>query len=127
MSHLMSLLGVKRTWAFAPHMSAFDPKRTLVVLANVASLSRHDASPEPAGRGNEAARFHQSDRWWGGRMATWGARTTTGIYAPHRRAHELRGGRSGSAGAPDGIPASAATVGLDERWQRADRHSLECG
>jgi len=23
-----SLLGVKRTWHFAPHMSAFDPKRT---------------------------------------------------------------------------------------------------
>src|SRR5215475_9530696 len=23
-----SLLGVKRTWAVAPHMSAFDPKRT---------------------------------------------------------------------------------------------------
>jgi len=25
---LRSLLGVKRTWAVAPHMSAFDPKRT---------------------------------------------------------------------------------------------------
>src|SRR5262245_28319196 len=25
----MSLLGVKRTWRFALHMSAFDPKRTL--------------------------------------------------------------------------------------------------
>jgi hypothetical protein len=24
----MSLLGVKRTWIDAPHMSAFDPKRT---------------------------------------------------------------------------------------------------
>jgi hypothetical protein len=29
MSHLMSLLGVKRTWPIAVHMSAFDPKRTL--------------------------------------------------------------------------------------------------
>src|SRR5215510_5096122 len=28
MSHLVSLLGVKWTWAFAVHMSAFDPKRT---------------------------------------------------------------------------------------------------
>ena len=28
MSHLMSLLGVKRTWPIALHMSAFDPKRT---------------------------------------------------------------------------------------------------
>jgi len=31
MSHLMSLSGVKRTWALALHMSASDPKRTLVV------------------------------------------------------------------------------------------------
>jgi hypothetical protein len=29
MSHLMSLSGVKRTYPFALHMSAFDPKRTL--------------------------------------------------------------------------------------------------
>ena len=28
MSHLVSLLGAKRTWACAVHMSAFDPKRT---------------------------------------------------------------------------------------------------
>ena len=28
MSLAMSLLGVKRTWLFALHMSAFDPKRT---------------------------------------------------------------------------------------------------
>jgi len=28
MSHLMSLSGVKRTWPFALHMSAYDPKRT---------------------------------------------------------------------------------------------------
>jgi hypothetical protein len=28
MSHLMSLSGVKQTWALALHMSAFDPKQT---------------------------------------------------------------------------------------------------
>ena len=28
LSHLMSLSGVKRTWLFALHMSADDPKRT---------------------------------------------------------------------------------------------------
>jgi hypothetical protein len=28
---LRSLLGVKRTWVGALHMSAFDPKRTLAV------------------------------------------------------------------------------------------------
>jgi hypothetical protein len=30
MSHLMSLLGVKRTCLFALQMSAYDPKRTFV-------------------------------------------------------------------------------------------------
>ena len=30
MSHLVSLLGVKWTWAFAVHMTAFDPKRTSI-------------------------------------------------------------------------------------------------
>src|SRR5262249_22762988 len=30
-----SLLGVKRTWCFALHMSAFDPKRTSVLLSNL--------------------------------------------------------------------------------------------
>ena len=28
---LWSLLGVKRTWLIAAHMSAYDPKRTLAV------------------------------------------------------------------------------------------------
>jgi hypothetical protein len=30
----MSLLGVKRTWLVAAHMSAFDPKRTSTALHN---------------------------------------------------------------------------------------------
>src|SRR5215470_10396125 len=36
MSHLMSLSGVKRTWCFAAHMSAFDPKRTSVPYGRLA-------------------------------------------------------------------------------------------
>src|SRR5215467_11976820 len=32
MSQLRSLLGVKRTWVDALHMSAFDPKRTLFII-----------------------------------------------------------------------------------------------
>jgi hypothetical protein len=32
---VMSAIGPKRTWANAPHMSAFDPKRTLPRLANL--------------------------------------------------------------------------------------------
>jgi hypothetical protein len=39
-SLLRSLLGVKRTWLVAAHMSAFDPKRT---LKPVAQPSRHTA------------------------------------------------------------------------------------
>src|SRR4029434_7457317 len=78
------------------------------------------------GDDNEATRLYQNCRL-SGRMATWGARATAGTYAARGRAHEFRGQRSGSAGAPDGIPASTAAVGLDERPQRADRHSLECG
>src|SRR5262245_56528889 len=42
MSHLLSLLGVKRTWASAPHMSAFDPKRTFDPF-QWSSLNRYDA------------------------------------------------------------------------------------
>src|SRR5262245_18278895 len=35
MSHLMSLSGVKQTWALALHMSAFDPKRTSAFAAHI--------------------------------------------------------------------------------------------
>src|SRR5690348_4440869 len=33
----VSLLGVKRTWRFAMHMSAYDPKRTMEPLLSVVS------------------------------------------------------------------------------------------
>src|SRR5262245_55486970 len=38
---LLSLLGVKRTCHFAPHMSAFDPKRTWGKLFWVRASSAH--------------------------------------------------------------------------------------
>jgi hypothetical protein len=34
----MSLSGVKRTWALALHMSAFDPKRTLCAASTLSVL-----------------------------------------------------------------------------------------
>ena len=42
MLHLMSLLGAKRTWSGALHMSAHDPKRTQAasVIVNVRQLLR---------------------------------------------------------------------------------------
>jgi len=41
----MSLLGVKRTWRFALHMSAFDPKRTCFALTNPEERA-HCGGPE---------------------------------------------------------------------------------
>src|SRR5262245_12683507 len=61
----MSLLGVKQTCACAPHMSAFDPKRTcpsftLILSEFTLKLLR---SPCPGlGGENEATRFHHIDR-----------------------------------------------------------------
>jgi hypothetical protein len=52
---LRSLLGVKRTWPFAVHMSAYDPKRTLCVLLqrlkvrlepNLRYQGRHDSAAD---------------------------------------------------------------------------------
>ena len=49
------LSGVKRTWLIAPHMSAFDPKRTLRVLLqrlkvrlepNLRYQGRHDSAAD---------------------------------------------------------------------------------
>src|SRR5215467_14591214 len=37
---LRSLLGVKRTWPFAPHMSAYDPKRTLHSHSSAVPISK---------------------------------------------------------------------------------------
>jgi hypothetical protein len=38
---LWSLLGVKRTWACAPHMCAFDPKRTFEAYDRCSIVIRH--------------------------------------------------------------------------------------
>src|SRR5262249_56239350 len=66
MSHLMSLLGVKRTCRCALHMSASDPKQTLRSSLNGLRLKRYDCSLLSLGASNEAARFYQSCCWLGG-------------------------------------------------------------
>ena len=73
------LLGVKRTWAGAVQMSAFDPKRTLRQFGPFldACLDRYDDRPEPRG-GNETARVHHISWQCGGRVAAYGARATDG-------------------------------------------------
>src|SRR4029079_15470687 len=56
---LRSLLGLKRTWVFAAHMAACDPKRTLGAL-NGCHLNRYDVPPEPRGQFDEAPRVYRS-------------------------------------------------------------------
>src|SRR6516162_1981889 len=56
-SHLMSLLGVKRTCLFALHMSAFDPKRTS------ASIYVAVAKPVSARSKLEPIRCLRSEPW----------------------------------------------------------------
>src|SRR5690349_8404797 len=46
MSALRSLLGVKRTWVGALHMSAFDPKRTLGVWRLKSILCVYSSPPD---------------------------------------------------------------------------------
>src|SRR5262245_60930962 len=64
-----SVFGVRRTWRFAPHMSAFDPKRTLGLISvwpNYAAFlprlrlqsARLWASRGPSRRAHAAARVH---------------------------------------------------------------------
>ena len=67
MSHLMSLLGVKRTSRFALHMSAFDPKRTLgpFQYAGIKSVLRL----VPAS--GEAMRRREFIKVLGGATAAW--------------------------------------------------------
>ena len=55
------LLGVKRTWLFAPRMSASDPKRTLVPhIPPPPVFSRYDALSLSLGGEHEATRLHHA-------------------------------------------------------------------
>src|SRR5215831_1484467 len=63
---LRSLLGVKRTWARAVHMSAFDPKRTKYLFRPRVHLLRFGKKTIGLVGGWFAqARFHQSRGWLG--------------------------------------------------------------
>src|SRR5215468_11267575 len=52
-TQLMSLLGVKRTWAVAPNMSAFDPKRTCASL-NERKRNSYDGLCASAAKASQA-------------------------------------------------------------------------
>ena len=82
--------------------------------------------PAPDFRGEHAAAgFSRCFGWRCGGVAGGGARAAARADAAHRHAYGR--GRSGSAGAPRGIPARAGAIGLDRRPQRADRRPLGCG
>src|SRR5262245_61200367 len=72
------LLGGNRTWLFATHMSAYDPKRTSDSSLNEPRLNRYDCSVQRLGGRKEATRVHQACRRCGGRIAVGGARTAAG-------------------------------------------------
>src|SRR5215475_11630955 len=73
------LLEENRTWLFATHMSAYDPKRTSEDSSlNEPRLNRYDCSVQRLGGSNEATRVHQPCRRCGGRIAVGGARTAVG-------------------------------------------------
>src|SRR5262245_26908984 len=91
-----SLLGVKRTWAIAPHMSACDPKRTWVFVAfspfQSACLTLYDLLVRSLWReGNETARVHHICQCGGG-VAACSACAADGADAANRRAREFRRG-----------------------------------
>src|SRR5262245_33033224 len=86
--HRICLLsGVKRTWLFALHMSAFDPKRTSALLASLTEAFQLNWNWRDlrASRGclHAPARFHESYCWFSGRLAARGPLAATG-YADRR-------------------------------------------
>src|SRR5215813_2367030 len=87
MSHLMSLSRVKRTWDFALHMSAFDPKRTLrqfgPYLDRGLNLYDPPVSRLESGNGDEAARLPCVDQCGPGGNAAYGARAAAGTHTSH--------------------------------------------
>src|SRR5262245_49261746 len=73
-----SLSGVKQKWVAAPHMSAFDPKRTLApFLSKRKNCYHRDRSS--LGGDNEAASIHQGHPWCSSGLAVKAARATNPI------------------------------------------------
>src|SRR6516164_6151454 len=81
------LLGVKRTWGSAPHMSAFDPKRTFSPLrARPLPVGRFKwlRCPSCPGAGDETARFPKNYCWLSCRWLATGGVGAAGRDATNR-------------------------------------------
>src|SRR5262245_60862426 len=77
-----SLLGVKRTWAVALHVSAYDPKRTFD--RPFRAPVKVDTIPRPSlGGHNEAARFYQTYSGLSSCFAVCSTRSTGRAHATH--------------------------------------------
>src|SRR5262249_37253211 len=113
-----SLLGVKRTWLVAPHMSANDPKRTSRSVARPfpdPRLNRYYASG-CFGHEHEATKIHCS-YWRRGGDAARGSSTAERADSAHRRADVICKGRPG-VGPCRGVPPGIAPIRLD-RWSKS--------
>src|SRR5262245_61829556 len=109
---LRSLLGVKRTWVVAAHMSAYDPKRTLTCFFSHSPPGRkvlgysHRTKRGPSRSAHATTRFHQSCCRFRSRVADRGARAAGGEA----------GGRVSQCRVCQGLRATI--VGLSQRSER---------
>src|SRR5262245_42106206 len=106
-----SLLGVKRTWLIAAHMSASDPKRTWRLFKclnwrdTISSILRLGAS-------NEATRLHRVSRRLDRHMAVCCMGAAGSAHAAHRRAHDFACGRCRKRWACGGVSAKHCEMTL---------------
>src|SRR5262245_46192575 len=116
-----SLLGVKRTWTIALHMSADDPKRTRLCRTPSRVLMRVGTMIVLSLRGgNETARVHFLGWRCSGGVAAFCARAAAPRDEARRSALEFCRGQSGRAGPQFGVCASLTAIGLDRWPQRPD-------
>ena len=117
----MSAIGTKRTCVFAPHMSAFDPKRTWPQTP-YCCLATCYPTPQMASSSfgvlRAPTRFHKSYSGLGNHVAARGARAAARTDATRRRANPVCERQSGRTGTYRGIHQRIAAVGLD-RWPRS--------
>src|SRR5262245_9121448 len=121
---LRSLLGVKRTWAGAVQMSAFDPKRTLAVSRPALPECYFELIRCPVlslGGGNATARVHQGNSWISSNVAVRRACAAAAAGETDRLADGSGRKQPGIVSARCGVSAGAQSARLDGGTQLANR------